>query len=37
MHWDKAGVVKGPAANHPETIGDLIWALLSTPEFQYIK
>jgi hypothetical protein len=37
VHWDKAGVVKGPAANHPETIGDLIWALLSTPEFQYIK
>jgi hypothetical protein len=37
VHWDKAGVVKGPAANHPETIGDLIWALLTTPEFQYIK
>ncbi|HEX8521378.1 MAG TPA: DUF1553 domain-containing protein [Tepidisphaeraceae bacterium] len=37
VYWDKTGITKGPAAVDPETIGDMIWALLTSPEFQYIR
>ena len=35
VYWDKTGVTKGPPVQDPETIGDMLWALMSGPEFQY--
>ena len=37
VYWDKTGITKGPAVHDPQAIGDMIWALLSSPEFQYIR
>ncbi len=37
VYWDKTGVSKGPAVTDGETIGDMIWALVTSPEFQYIR
>jgi hypothetical protein len=37
VYWDKTGVSKGAPSTDPETIGDMVWALLTSPEFQYIR
>ena len=37
VYWDKIGVVRRPAFRSPETVGDMLWALLSGPEFHYVK
>jgi uncharacterized membrane protein len=37
VYWDKSGAAKGPPIHDPESIGDMLWALMSSPEFQYIK
>jgi uncharacterized membrane protein/mono/diheme cytochrome c family protein len=37
VYWDKSGAMKGPPVNDPETVGDMLWALITNPEFQYIK
>lgn len=35
--WDKAGVMNQPADPRREPVGDLLWALFTSPEFQYIR
>ncbi|MEW6305402.1 MAG: PSD1 and planctomycete cytochrome C domain-containing protein [Verrucomicrobiota bacterium] len=37
VYWDKTGVIHQP--RHPLTgpLGDLFWALLTSPEFQYLR
>ncbi len=37
VYWDKTGAAKGPPIHDFATIGDMLWALLSSPEFQYIR
>jgi mono/diheme cytochrome c family protein len=37
VYWDKAGVVKNPKNPVREPLGDLLWALVASPEFQYIR
>ncbi len=37
VYWDKAGVVKKPGDPEREPLGDLLWALVASPEFQYIR
>jgi hypothetical protein len=37
VYWDKSGAAKGPPIHDPQTIGDMLWALFTSPEFQYIK
>ena len=37
VYWDKSGASKGPALYDAETIGDMLWALVTGAEFQYIK
>ena len=37
VHWDAAGVVSGPGSAEMEALGDLMWSLLASPEFQYIR
>jgi hypothetical protein len=37
VYWDKVGVIKGNAVHAPETIGDMLWALMTSPEFQYVR
>jgi hypothetical protein len=37
VYWDKTGITRGPAVTDPETLGDLLWALVTSPEFQYIR
>ncbi|MEA2734020.1 MAG: hypothetical protein QOE14_471 [Humisphaera sp.] len=37
VFWDKTGAMKGPPLHDPETIGDMLWALITSPEFQYVK
>jgi mono/diheme cytochrome c family protein len=37
IFWDKAGVVKVPKNPNREPIGDALWALFASPEFQYIR
>jgi hypothetical protein len=36
-YWDKSGAMKGPPVHDPEVIGDMLWALITSPEFQYIR
>jgi len=36
VYWDAVGVVKKPAADVPGA-GDLLWALFTSPEFQYVR
>jgi uncharacterized membrane protein/YHS domain-containing protein len=35
-YWDKAGVVKKPMVDNP-ALGDVLWVLFTSPEFQYIR
>ncbi|HEY3128489.1 MAG TPA: PSD1 and planctomycete cytochrome C domain-containing protein [Acidobacteriota bacterium] len=37
VFWDKSGVVRIPIDPMLETLGDVLWALLVSPEFQYIR
>ena len=37
VYWDKAGVVKSPKNPEREPLGDVLWALFASPEFQYIR
>jgi hypothetical protein len=37
VYWDKSGATKGPPLHDPATIGDMLWALVASPEFQYVK
>jgi hypothetical protein len=37
VYWDKTGAIKGPPIHDPEAIGDMLWALITSPEFQYVK
>jgi hypothetical protein len=37
VYWDKSGVVKKPKTPEREPLGDLLWALVASPEFQYIR
>ena len=37
VYWDKTGASKGPAIHDPAAIGDMLWALIVSPEFQYLK
>jgi hypothetical protein len=37
VYWDKAGVVKMPKNPNREPVGDALWALFASPEFQYIR
>jgi hypothetical protein len=36
VYWDKSGVVKLPRNPNREPMGDVLWALFVSPEFQYI-
>jgi hypothetical protein len=36
VYWDKVGVVKKDIAEQP-ALGDVMWTLFTSPEFQYIK
>jgi hypothetical protein len=35
VYWDSAGIMKQPSADAP-ALGDLLWALFTSPEFQYV-
>ena len=37
VYWDKVGIVRKPPVHARETIGDMLWALLSGSEFHYVK
>jgi mono/diheme cytochrome c family protein len=37
VYWDKSGVVKMPKHPNREPVGDALWALFASPEFQYIR
>jgi mono/diheme cytochrome c family protein len=37
VYFDKSGAAKGPPIHDPQAIGDMLWALFTSPEFQYIK
>jgi hypothetical protein len=37
VYWDKSGVVKKARNPEREPVGDLLWALVTSPEFQYIR
>lgn len=38
VYWDKAGMVKSSVSSGASApLGDVLWALFSSPEFQYIK
>ncbi len=37
VYWDKSGVVKMPKNPNREPMGDVLWALFASPEFQYIR
>jgi hypothetical protein len=37
VYWDKSGVVKMPKNSNREPVGDVLWALFASPEFQYIR
>ena len=37
VYWDKSGLVKRPENPRIEPLGDVMWALVTSPEFQYIR
>ncbi len=37
VYWDKSGVVNKPRNPEREPLGDILWALVASPEFQYIR
>ena len=36
VYWDKAGVLRMPRPASVEPLGDILWALFTSPAFQYI-
>lgn len=36
-YWDKTGQVNTIPVHSTEIVGDMLWALMTSPEFQYIK
>jgi hypothetical protein len=37
VYWDKSGVVCQPRSPETEPLGDMLWALVVSPEFQFIR
>jgi hypothetical protein len=37
VFWDKCGIVRVPRNPAAEPVGDLLWALFSSPEFQFVR
>jgi hypothetical protein len=37
VYWDKTGVVHHPASDAAEPFGDMMWAMVVSPEFQFIR
>jgi hypothetical protein len=37
VYWDKSGVTRTPPNPNRQVVGDVAWALFSSPEFQYIR
>jgi hypothetical protein len=37
VYWDKSGVIRTPRNPITAPLGDMTWALLTSPEFQYIR
>ncbi len=37
VYWDKSGVTNVPKNPRREPVGDVLWALFASPEFQYIR
>jgi mono/diheme cytochrome c family protein len=37
VYWDKSGVIKNAKNPNREPVGDALWALFASPEFQYIR
>ncbi len=37
VYWDKAGLMKHPENPRTEPLGDVLWALFTSPEFQFIQ
>lgn len=37
VYWDTAGAVTRPAHPARAVVGDLLWALFTSPEFQYVR
>jgi hypothetical protein len=37
VYWDKSGVTTTPKNPRNEPLGDVLWALFASPEFQYIR
>ena len=35
--WDAAGIRRAPAEPWRELAGDILWALVSSPEFQFVR
>ncbi|MDZ4861697.1 MAG: DUF1553 domain-containing protein [Candidatus Hydrogenedentes bacterium] len=36
-YWDKSGALSSPYGGATPSVGDALWALLTSPEFQYIR
>ncbi len=37
VYWDKTGITRTPRNPMTIPLGDMVWALITSPEFQYIK
>ena len=37
VYWDKSGIVRQPRNPETEPLGDMLWALVVSPEFQFIR
>lgn len=37
VYWDKAGIAHEPRNPETEPLGDMLWALVVSPEFQFIR
>ncbi|MCC6794745.1 MAG: DUF1553 domain-containing protein [Candidatus Hydrogenedentes bacterium] len=37
VYWDKAGVLSSPLGGPATAVSDALWALITSPEFQYIR
>ena len=37
VYWDKSGIAQPPENSRHEPLGDVLWALFASPEFQYIR
>ncbi len=37
VYWDKSGITQPAENSRHEPLGDVLWALFASPEFQYIR